>query len=345
MARLCPVAAAQLSEVAAFLTERFHPKPADNFVKLDYLRWQYLDWPPAPGPRAHSCLEGDNIIAHAGTIYSRFLHPAAEPGAGPVLSNVHSWASSRQAGPAGAMLLWQSFRHSDVQYAFSFSPQAQRVFAAAGFKFVQVVPTFRRILTATGRRAAYSREPLAKSVAFRAIETVLSPWRALPPVSSALALEEVEEFDSNAEQVARCASRHCILSARDSSFLNHILKHPFGMTHGYYLRDGSDLAGLALLHVEEREGVRYAKILDCLMISPDRWQYARAVAPLLRQLSALHADIVIVHAGTPWLQAALRANNFYNRGRKTLWVRDPKAILPKGYPYHMSLLDSDLAFL
>jgi len=344
MGEIKPVDSDSLPWVSAFLSEQFHPGSDDEFARPEVLRWQYLEWPEAGGPRAVNFLEGSRVAAHGGVIYTRFLNPTA-PGHGPLTSNIHSWAAEPNAGPAGLMLLMQTFANSEVQYAFSFSEKAGRVFHSTGFEPVQVIPQFLRVMRPGFWRRLHQNQPPLKRLALWAIDAGISSARACRPPPKPLTAEAVTTFDTRAEEIAAAASRHCVLSSRSPDFLNHQLRYPHGTTRGYYLRDGTRAVGLALLHVHQRRGVRVGKILDCLLESPDADAYARALRVLVTELAGLKVDLAICYGGTPWLQAALRRNRFFRRGKHALLLRDKKSRLPRNWPFQMTFLESDLAFL
>ena len=340
-----PVDASSLADVAAFLASAFAPGPDDKFATLDYLRWQYLEWPEGIAPRAHNCVGDGRILAHAGTVHTQFLVPGKTPGKGPVVSNIHSWYSTPNVGPMGAILLLQSFATSSGQYAFSFSPAAARVFKSSGFATRQVLPIFRRVRRRAAWNQVYGTEPAGKRLAFRLQEAVLSLARALQPALRPLELEQTTAFDDRPERVACAAAQHCLVTERRASLLNHFLRYPFGETAGFYFLQAGKTIGFALLHFAKRHGLRQAKVLDCLLDTPNPRTYAQALAALEQQMERRQTDVVFAVAGTPWLQSAYRRAGYVRRGSNELLIRDPKSQLPSGYPVHMSLLDSDLAFV
>ncbi|HXI51851.1 MAG TPA: hypothetical protein VNH84_10110 [Candidatus Saccharimonadales bacterium] len=343
---LVPVDADALGGVGAFLAERFHPGPDDHFASNEYLRWQYLEWPEGPGPRAYNCVAGGRILAHAGTVHTRFLQPGKSWQDSPVASNIHSWSSTPNAGPVGAMLLLQSYRTSEVQYAFSFSPQAEGVFKSSGFALRQVIPMYRRVLNLARWNQAYFGDPLPKRMAFRLQEIALAARRVFLPTLVPIDLERVEKFDEKAGAIALSAARDSVLTDRPPHFLNHLLRHPFGETAGYYLREGGNCVGLALVHFYPRHGLRQARVLDCLLgPTHDARLCARALVALEREMRAHEVDVVSGTAGTPWLQAGYLRAGYVRRGRRPLLLRDPKGRVSPGIPVHMALLDSDLAFI
>lgn len=342
---LVPASAESLPHVAAFLSSGFHAGPDDHFAKEKYLRWQYLDWPSGPGERAYNCVADERIIAHAGILHTKFLIPAKSADSFPVVSTLHSWLSLPKSGPAGALLLLQSFSHSTIQYAFSFSPAAGAVLKASGYALRQVVPVFRRVFNPARWADVYRGEPRKKVLAFRIQETALALTRLIRPAPRPMELERVTRFDARAEAVAADASRQVILTERNPEFLNHLLRHPFGETCGYYFRDDGKTVGLALLHFNRRGGLLRAKILDCLLgNAPDALSCARALAALEKELKARQADVAFGMAGTPWLEAGFRRVGYVRRGRNQLMIRDPQGQLPPQVPVHLALVDSDLAF-
>jgi hypothetical protein len=344
-AKLVPIDAAVLPQVGAFLTERFRPGPDDHFGDLEYLRWQYLEWPKGPGPRAHNCISDNKILAHVGTVYSRFLLGGTPSADWPVGTTIHSWVSTPNAGPLGTMLLWQSFRTSEVQYAFSFSPKAKAILDVTGYTLRQVIPGFRRVRRMRSWNRVYAGSPMAKRTVFLMQELALAFRRVFLPTLRPLELERVAQFDERAEALAAAAARHCLLTERHSLFLNHLLRYPFGETRGYYLRHEGGVVGLALLHFWQRDGLCQARVLDCLLGEPDAVLCARALAALEKEMEARKADVALGIGGTPWLAAGYRRAGYVRRGRKPLLIRDPRQRLPPGIPVHMALVDSDLAFI
>lgn len=341
-----PVDAAALPQLCEFLTERFHPGAEEHFASIDYLRWQYLEWPKGPGPRALNCASGNQILAHAGTVYTRFLLAGKPLADCPVTTTIHSWASTPNTGPLGAMFLFQSFDSSEIQYAFSFSPKAEVILNASGYALRQVIPTFRRVLKISSWNRVHAGIPAPKRMAFLAQEATLRVSQIFRPPLQPLELEQVTGFDEQAERIASAAAGHCLLTERQPQLLNHLLRHPFGETIGYYLRNGGKVVGLALLHFFQRNGLRQVRILDCLLAGePDALLSARALTALGKEMKINKADVAFGVAGTPWLQSGFQRAGYVRRGRKPLLIRDPQSRLPVGIPVHMAFVDSDLAFV
>src|SRR5262249_11688961 len=127
--------------------------------------------------------------------------------------------------------------------------------------------------------------------------------------------------------------------------LNYYLQFPRHNISGWLLEKDSECIGFALLALIEKPGLRHGRIVECFLRPNELNLWCDALLALRVELERMNPDLITSYASTPWMSEALRRSGFFRRGRVPFLLRDPKKLVDRSRPFHLSYLEADLAYI
>jgi hypothetical protein len=343
-----PLTSADIPALSRFLISGFNSPAETDYAAPDVLHWKYLEDVDCTGPQSYIARdETGTIIGHLGLCRTSFDGLAINVAGGQVATiHIIDWLGSPDHRAVGISLMRKAHNGVATQFGLGVSEAALVVGERAGYELRGFVPVFTHIL----RPTYWIRAPglSLQSRGFGIIRDVVMPWiraRKLPRAS--IVLERVSGFGPEINAVVTAAKAHVILTQRDSTRLNAMLRFPRQSMTGWHLRDhAGTLRGLALLNVipKNQGRIRMGKIVDCLLddINIDRWQ--AAIIGLTRELASQRADLVQAYGSTPWTAEALRQSGYTSRFAVKFHIRDRDGLIPRDVLFHLTPLEGDYAY-
>ncbi len=353
-----PLTADDIPELSQFLTTGFHTLPDADYAAADVLRWKYLEPDEFDdlatknlglnAPRSFIARsETGAIIGHLGLCRTAFEGQSLIDHGGQIPTiHIIDWLGAPQHRAVGTSLMRKAHQDVPTQFGLGVSPAALVVGERIGYELRGLVPVYVRVLkTAFWIR---SDESNLLSRGFRLIGAVTTKW-VQPAVTSRsmMVLKRVPYFGHEIDPVVAQAKDHVILTRRDPTRLNTILRFPRQAMTGWHLLDPSGrLRGLAVLNIVSKDQgrTRIGKIVDCLLddIAVDRWQ--TVIMALTQELARQGADLVQAYASTPWTAEALRQSGYKSRFAVKFHIRDRQALIPHEVNFHLTPLEGDYAY-
>jgi hypothetical protein len=379
MARdIYPLTLDDIPELSRFLTTGFHTPPEADYAAPDVLRWKYLEpqgpmsdsaHESDPGKQRNAGFEGDNgeswdtgpmvprsyiardetgrVIGHLGLCRTVFEGQALAAQGGWV-STIHiiDWLGSPDYRSVGISLMRKAHEGVATQFGLGVSQAALVVGERAGYELRNLVPVYTRVL-----RAGYWLRTGGSSLVARTLRMArdaVSRWarpRAAPRLT--IVLERVSAFGPEIIPIVTKAKAHAILTQRDPTRLNAILRFPRQEMTGWHLLDDTGrLRGLAVLNVipQDQGRTRTGKIVDCLLDDIDIAPWQVAILALTRELAHQGADLAQAYASTPWTVKALSQSGYTSRFAVKFHIRDRQELIPRDVKFHLTPLEGDYAY-
>lgn len=339
-----PLQEAHIPALSEFIRASFCPPGAYCvFAEPEVFRWKYFAergrWSL---PRSYIVSEEEHILAHAGVFTTAFGTPA-EPSVPAV--HIIDWLTSEAAASFGALLMMRAFSLAPVTYALGCTPAASRVLLRAGFEIVGEVPLFHRVVRRMKPgvwRELHGTQTLARAAALLALDFAQS-FRP-GGCAASLKLRPVSFFGDEVWNVLKNSSYNVTCTSRSPEILNHYLQFPLNNFRGFLLED-TRVRGFALLTLVNKPHVQVGRIVECFLDTPDARLWNEAIALLEAEAVRQGAEVISCYGSTPWMSAALRNNGFFRRGRTPFYLRDPKRLVPRSAPFHLTHLEADLSFI
>jgi hypothetical protein len=133
-------------------------------------------------------------------------------------------------------------------------------------------------------------------------------------------------------------------TSRSPEILNHYLSFPNNRFQGYLLSAG-ETRGFAILNVLDYPQLRLARIVECFLDSTDATLWRDAISLLTAEATAHGADLLSSYGSTEWMANGLTSAGFFRRGKTSFYLRDPKKLVPRDRPFHLTHLEADVSFL
>ncbi len=342
-----PTSADQLELLSNFLCEglQISKENAASFT-ADALGWKYFKpRDTRSGPRSFIVQEARNISAHVGVITTAFVSPG-NPGF--VVNSVYpvDWVSARTGGVLGAMLMFKAFGVAEVQYSLGSTETGQKVLAGCGFREIAEVPIFYRFFKPLKRSVwglIHGRQKFPKNAAMFAIDMGRSVLRRRKRSRLPVELRRVERFGNEISDLFYSCPGHFICTSRSPELLNYYLSNPSGIFTGWLIERQGRLLGFALTSILNRGAIRMGNVVDVFLAENDAALWQSAVERLSGELKAAGSDVARAMCSARWMQCAMRDNGYFQRGRGTFFLRDPKKLVPLDQPFHLTLIDGDSA--
>jgi hypothetical protein len=343
--QIAPLRPDEIPELSQFLIRGFG-LPTDVAVMApDVLRWKFLDSGAAPPtPRSFVARSGEQIIGHLGCCPRSFrvLGPSRRE-----VSSVHfiDWLAAEGSPSVGLLLLKRGFRHFETQYAVGPTEQGHQMSLVAGYQFVGEVGVFQKVLN------PFFRLRLTEGGRLRnTLRAARDLWRFASRRSASARAQRVmarpvATFEGEVADLLDRRANPLVVADRSAEHLNYALSYPRPGTTGWLLEAVGRSVGFAVLRVARDDAATVGKIVDCLLDSDDETDWAGAVAALVGELKAQHADVVSAYATTAAFRRALEQNGFTLIRTRPFLLRDPQRLLPQEVPFHLTLLEADLAYL
>lgn len=324
-------------------------KPGDycDFAQPEILRWKFF------GPRGHwnvprslMLRKGDEILAHVGICTTEFTGAGQQSAATPAV-HMTDWLSREEGGSLGTLLMLQAFGLAPVQYALGCTQAAERVLRGVGFEKILEAGVFHRVLRrknpAVWRAIHGKGRALARQAALLACDFAQS----FKPAQKArtISARKVERFDSRVDQLLQQSDYQATITSRSPTLLNYYLQFPRQNISGWLLEKNSECIGFALLALIEKPGLRHGRIVECFLRPNELNLWSDALSALRVELERMDAALITCCASTPWMSEALRRSGFFRRGRIPFLLRDPKKLVHRSRPFHLSYLEADLAYI
>jgi hypothetical protein len=339
-----------LDELSRFLTVGFQADEHAEFAAPDILRWKYLESGAFNNslPLSYVALDqAGQIVGHVGLCRTDFVGRAIiAPGERASTMHIIDWLGSREARAVGVSLMRKAHEGVDTQFGLGVSQAALGVGERSGYELRSLVPVFTRVLRAGyWLRTAGDHLPgqLAR-MARNEFERIRHPPRK---PKTLLDLHRVTAFGTEISPIIERTIGHAILTDRNPSRLNHMLRFPSQSLSGWHLFDKTGvLRGLAILNVipTNHNRTKMGKIVDCLLDDTEVDAWHAAITSLTRELASQGADVVSAYASTPWTVSALERCGFRSRYHVKFHIRDQRSLIPRGVVFHLTPLEGDYAY-
>ena len=371
-----PLTPDDLPELSTFLTAGFGTPSEADFAAPEVLRWKYLaptalipvglgrdndqreadnphDGPAdadhdVDSPRSYIARDqGGRIVGHLGLCRTTFEGQTISFDDGKVATmHIIDWLGSLDHRSIGISLMRHSHRGVATQFGLGVSPSALAVGERAGYELRGLVPVYNRVLRTGYWLRTVGPGPLERGLRLaREFTNQLTRIPASP--RTVLVLERVTKFGPEISPIVAKARAHAILTCRDPARLNAFLRFPRQAFSGWHLRDDTGgLRGFAVLNLvpQDMGQTRTGKIVDCLIDDVKVSPWRAAILALSHELAHQGADIAQVYASTPWMSEALGKSGFISRYGTKFHIRDPKGLIPRGAPFHLTTLEGDYAY-
>jgi hypothetical protein len=339
-----PLQPAQVPALSEFIRTGFcTPGSYCAFAEPEVIRWKYFEERgPWNIPRSFLVSENNRILAHAGLFSTAFESPGSSP-----IPAVHiiDWRSSEEAGSLGALLMMRAFSLAPVTYALGCTAAASRVLLRSGFEVLFSAPIFHRVINRLKPSAwheLHGTQTLARKGALLGIDLVQSLRPTRP--AGKLQIREVASFGDDVREVLARGTPKVTSTSRSPEVLNHYLRFPLKNFTGYLFEDDR-VRGFAVLTVLQKPALRAGRIVECYLDSDNPSDWTGAIALLEAEMRKRNVDLISMYGTTPWSTQALRSNGFFRRGRTPFYLRDPKKLVPRALPFHLTHLEADLSFI
>jgi hypothetical protein len=343
-AKVAPLQETQVAGLSEFLRRGlWTPGTSDEFARPEVLRWKYFGERGSSNiPRSFVVSDGERIEAHAGLIPTAFGLPGfAETEA----LHIVDWLTSQEGAALGAVLMMRAFTLAPVAYALGCTPAAARVLLRAGYEIVADVPLYHRVIRRTKGgvwKQLHGGAAGAGGLALLGIDLAQSLRRL--PEGQVLRLRTVEKFGQEVLEMLSQSKVEVTCSSRVAKVLNHYLAFPGQVFHGF-LFESNGLQGFGILNVIDRPGVRLARIVECFLNSTDPSLWRDATGLLTSEAIKRGADLVSAYGSTNWMAEGLRKAGFFRRGKTPFYLRDPKKLISRSRPFHLTHLEADLSYI
>jgi hypothetical protein len=354
---ICPLSPDDLPELSRFLTAGFHAPAEADFAAPDVLRWKYLEPieptsdsenSPAALPRSFVARdESGRIIGHIGICRTEFDGPGtAVVGGQAATIHIIDWLGSPDHRAIGMSLMRKAHEGVPTQFGLGVSQAALVVGERAGYKLRSLVPVYVRTLRMGYWRRTGGLTPLGRALRVaRALIQYMTPFSQRPRAK--IVLKRVSHFGAEIAPIIKSAKAKVVLTSRDPSRLNHLLRFPGQAMSGWHLIDGMGrLRGYALLNLipKDQGRTRAGKIVDCLLDDPDGDLWHAAIRALTVELRRQGADIALAYASTPWTTEAFKRCGYDTRYSVKFHIRDRQGLISRDAVFHVTPLEGDYAY-
>jgi hypothetical protein len=337
-AHFAEVRAENMQTVRPFLAKMFGTGIDAPFLNEELMRWKcHEPRPDWPSSRAFTIARNGRVLAYSGIVPMTWLTLA-----GPVRALVPiDWAADRLVPGAGAILHRKLSRLAEVVLQIGGTSEARKVAPLLGLKkccelvsYVRVVRPWRQA------RLRPERDWKALPRAARNAIWSASAARSMPAEWSAAAVDRFD--DSMLPAAPPDLLEFMTPCARTAGVLNYMLRCPGATITGFsILRSGSPQGWFLLSRVGAQ-----VRIADLFIPSNDSsaWNsgYSVALRTAMRDPAACE---VVAAASSSLARDAILANGFRPRESDPVWIGDPHGRLDGGAPLHLSMLESDAAYL
>jgi hypothetical protein len=333
--------------LSEFLRAHFCP-PGDycDFADPEVLRWKFLE-PRGPCKTARCFVVRDenNIVADVGICTTEFT---TCPGGEIHVPAVHmtDWLTSAQGASFGAPLMLRAFSLAPVQYACGCTPAAARVLLRAGYQEISQIPLYHRVLSranSTVWTAMHGRQTALRQSAYRAFD--LAQSFAPSRISTDMVAIQVPEFGQEVSTLLASSSYAVTMTSRSPEILNYYCRYPKKNISAWLLKRSNQVVGFALLALIQKPKFRHGRIVECFLGSADSQAWTEAISTLQAKLKDMKPDLISCYASNQTIRSALEANGYFRRGKIPFYLRDPKSLVPRSDPFHLSYLEADLAYI
>lgn len=217
------------------------------------------------------------------------------------------------------------------------SDAGRSVGGGGGYRLVETVPVFRRVLHLGQSLRSGGPGRWAKDL----VRKVLNPRHA-PRIS--VELKPVHTFSSEVVRILHRYQARAVFTNRRPELLNHILRYPRGGISGWLLYVNGEVRGFGVTSVVQQGELRIGKLVDCMLdeVNLDVWH--AAVDALTNALRRSSADIVEGFGSTPWMVSALRQSGYHPAHRLEFRLRDKQHVIAAGSTFHLTPLEADYAY-
>jgi len=342
--KIAPLQESQVTALSEFLRAGlWTPGTSDTFAHPDVLRWKYFGERGSPIlPRSFVVSNNEGIAAHAGLIPTAFGRPGS-PDAAAI--HIVDWLTAENGAAFGAVLMMRAFALAPVAYALGCTPAAARVLLRAGYEILSEVPLFHRVIHRAKPKVwgqLHGSAAGLRGTALRGVDLAQS-LRPLPETKG-LRLRPVNEFGDEVAHLLSESKVELTCSSRMPQVLNHYLQFPGASFHGFLLQR-DDILGFGIISILDRPGIRIARIVECFLDSTEPALWRDAIAQLTREAIKQGADLVSAYGSTDWMSGGLRSAGFFRRGKTPFYLRDPKKLVSRFRPFHLTHLEADLSFI
>ncbi len=343
---IIPTEANRVDELSSLLCSGFSLGSRSESYTPEMLRWRYFRArQAAEGNRSFVAEESGRFVAHIGLATTAFVSPGD---ARFCVSAVHpvDWLSTQTGGMLGTMLMFKALSQGSIQYSTGSTAGGNRILRSCGFEEVGPIPNwfyFFNPMKPAVLRFIHLKQRFPKNIVMFAVDMLRSALHAKHDAdTSEIELERVSAFSNEVTRVFFDAPADWICTSREPSLLNYFLNVPNGSVSGWMIRARGRSIGFALTSVAEVNGVRMGNIVDCVLSTHNVPQWRAALERLKQKLRGDGCDIARCMGMLASLQVALREAGFFRRGSNKLFLRDPKKLLPRNRPFHITYLDGDL---
>lgn len=336
-AEIRPTHLDDLAALSRFLTEGFHTSAEACFAAPDVLRWKYFD--PRGGSdaaRSYIAVDDGQIVGHLGIAAGSFVGNAVTLGEVPTLHMI-DWLSARRGMAVGASLMLRVHRDFPTGFGLGGSDAGRSVGGGGGYRLVETVPVFRRILHFGQLPRPSGLIRWGKDLT----RTLLNP-RSRPRIP--VDLEPVREFSAEVTPILDQYKALAVFTNRRPELLNHILRYPRGGISGWILSREGRTCGFGLLSVVPQGSLRIGKVVDCVLEDTDPLLWHASIDGLTIELKRQGADIAEGFGSTPWMMSALRQSGYHITHRLEFRLRDKHQHITPGAVFHLTPLEADYAY-
>ncbi len=348
MARVIePLREEWIPALSEFLRAHFcSPSEYCDFADPEVLRWKFLESRgPWKTPRCLVVREENSIVADVGICTTEFTTcPSGEIHVPAV--HMTDWLTSAQGASFGAPLMLRAFSLAPVQYACGCTPAAARVLLRAGYQEISQISLYHRVLSRANTAvwtAIHGRQTALRQSAYLAFDLAQSfvPSR----ISTDMVAIQVPEFGNEVSTLLVNSAYSVTMTSRSPELLNYYCRYPKKNISGWLLKRSNQVVGFALVALIQKPKFRHGRIVECFLNSGETNAWAETIAALHAKLAQMKPDLISCYASNQTIRSALEANGYFRRGKIPFYLRDPKNLVPRSAPFHLSYLEADLAYI
>lgn len=338
--------AEDLPSLGRFLAEGFESTSEADFVTPEVLQWKYLAGSAQPLKEQPRSLlardEAGQVVGHVGLRHTRWRLI----GSSWEVATLHmiDWLGSPSHRGVGLSLLRAANRLAKTQYVLGGSAIARRICLRAGYRPLDPVPVFRRVLR-PGYRLRDWATPRLRRLPLAIRDTLRLLGDRPRRLTGSTQVVPVKAFGSEVEAImARCPAP-LLFTGRTAGDLNEFLSYPRADPSGWLVKSGSLVIGFALLNVVSQGRNRIGKVVDLFLDCRDPFIWAETFAALAFVLKERGADVALALGAPSWESDGLRAAGFQHAFDLDLILRDPDGLVPLDVDRHLGFLEGDYAFI
>jgi hypothetical protein len=332
--QIAPVCEADLEEVSRFLRKAFGAD--ENWVpfQAEVVRWKALTPHPLwQGARGYALRSEGAIVAYGCAVPTRLRQGSGET----LVACVVDWAANKAVPGSGVAVYHHIAKLTDGLIGLGGSDHAQRVVQGMGFQVRQEFEVSARV---TQPVRQFLKKPTKD---WRDVARLgRNLWRGIDPrgaKAEGWEARRVERFDESVDPVLPLpgfvSSTVCY---RDSGILNYLLGCPAARMQGYVVEHSGSIAGYFLLAFKQGE----CRIAELWVDSGKEQDW---LATLMLAFEGREGSQVSVGSSTGFTRRIAALAGFHAIARQSLYVKDPKGMLPQEMDAAISLSDTDAFFL